>query len=402
MIIDGKSRGNGAQLGRYLIAPGENERVQVLEIRGVAALDVPGAVLEMDALAAGAQTDKPLYHASINTRASERMTDEQRIRAIDVLEEKLGLTGQPRTVVVHEKKGREHTHVVWSRIDIEHMRAIPDSHNYRKHEEAARQLEREFGHERVQGAHAEREGKERPERRPSHEELQQSKRSGLSPTQVKEKITELWRSSDSGKAFANALSEAGYVLARGDRRDFVVIDPGGGTHNLVRRIEGVRVKDVRERMADIDASTLPSVAEAKSIQRERLAQRNAEIAPNARPHGSRQTERNSLEADRGRSHGTAEKPGAEAHVVGGVGRSVGAVLDGIASLFERGLSGDAAQSDPGPAAAKPEPRGPDVEPTVLADEEQKTKLRQELAREFGRDLLDERDAESERERRRSR
>ena len=128
-----------------------------------------------------AQTEKSLYHASINTRASERMTDEQRIRAIDVLEEKLGLTGQPRTVVVHEKKGREHTHVVWSRIDVEHMRAIPDSHNYRKHEEAARQLEREFGHERVQGAHAEREGKERPERRPSHGELQQSKRSGLSP-----------------------------------------------------------------------------------------------------------------------------------------------------------------------------------------------------------------------------
>src|ERR1700730_8786096 len=197
MIIDGKSRGNGAQLGRYLIAPGENERVRVVEIRGVAALDVPGAVLEMDALAAGAQTEKPLYHASLNTRASERMTDEQRIHAIDVLEEKLGLTGQSRTVVVHEKKGREHTHVVWSRIDVEHMRAIPDNHNYRKHEEAARQLEREFGHERVQGAHIEREGKPRPERTPNYAEMQESKRSGLSPSEAKEKITGLWRSAES-------------------------------------------------------------------------------------------------------------------------------------------------------------------------------------------------------------
>jgi hypothetical protein len=402
MIIKGKSRSNGAQLGRYLVAPGENERVRVVEIRGVAALDVPGALLEMDALAAGAQTEKPLYHASINTRASERMTDEQRIRAIDVLEEKLGLTGQSRTVVVHEKKGREHTHVVWSRIDVEHMRAIPDNHNYRKHEEAARQLEREFGHERVQGAHVEREGKPRPERTPNYAEMQQSKRSGLSPSEAKEQITELWRSADSGQAFAAALSQAGFVLARGDRRDFVVIDPGGATHSLAKRIEGVRVKDVRERMADIDASTLPSVREAKSIQRERLAQRNAEIAPETRPVGSRQTERNTLEADRGRSHGTAEKPGAEAQVVGGVGRSVGAVIDGLASIFERGLSGDAAQSDPEPAGAKPERRRPDVEPTVLADEEEKTKRRQELAREFGRDLQDEREAEFERERRRSR
>jgi hypothetical protein len=402
MIIKGKSRGNGAQLGRYLIAPGENERVRVVEIRGVAALDVPGALLEMDALAAGAQTEKPLYHASINTRASERMTDEQRIRAIDVLEEKLGLTGQSRTIVVHEKKGREHTHVVWSRIDVEHMRAIPDNHNYRKHEEAARQLEREFGHERVQGAHAEREGKLRPERTPNYAEMQQSKRGGLSPSEAKEKITELWRSADSGQAFAAALSQAGFVLARGDRRDFVVIDPGGATHSLARRIEGVRVKDLRERMADIDVSALPSVREAKSIQRERLAQHGAEISPDARPDGSRQTERNTPEADRGRSHGTAEKPGAEAHVLGGVGRSVGAVIDGIASIFERGLSGDAAQSDPEPGGAKPEPRGPDVEPTVLADEEQKAKRRQELAREFGRDLQDEREAEFERERRRSR
>jgi hypothetical protein len=330
------------------------------------------------------------------------MTDDQRIRAIDVLEEKLGLTGQSRTIVVHEKKGREHTHVVWSRIDVEHMRAIPDNHNYRKHEEAARQLEREFGHERVQGAHVEREGKPRPERTPNYAEMQQSKRSGLSPSEAKEKITELWRSADSGQAFAAALSQAGFVLARGDRRDFVVIDAGGATHSLAKRIEGVRIKDVRERMADIDASTLPSVREAKSIQRERLAQRGAEISPDARSVGSRQTERNTLEADRGRSHGTAEKPGAEAHIAGGVGRSVGAVFDGLASIFERGLSGDAAQSDPEPAGAKPEPRGPEAEPTVLADEEQKTKRRQELAREFGRDLHDEREAEFERERRRSR
>ncbi|MFN1208979.1 relaxase/mobilization nuclease domain-containing protein, partial [Enterococcus lactis] len=79
--------------------------------------------------------------------------DEQRAYAIDKLEAALGLTGQPRIVVVHEKEGREHCHIVWSRIDLDRMAAISDSHNYPKHEEVARALEREFGHARVQGVH---------------------------------------------------------------------------------------------------------------------------------------------------------------------------------------------------------------------------------------------------------
>src|ERR1700731_1809333 len=134
------------------------------------------------------------------------------LQAIDRLEEALGLTGQSRVVVVHEKEGREHCHVVWSRIDLERMAAISDSHNYRKHEEVARTLEREFGHERVQGAHVEREGKERPKRTPSHAEMLQAERTGLSPKEAKEKITELWRSTDSGQAFANALDQNGWLL----------------------------------------------------------------------------------------------------------------------------------------------------------------------------------------------
>jgi hypothetical protein len=270
MIIKGKSRGNGAQLGRYLVTPLENERVQVIEVRGVSADNVPEAVIEMDALAAGSRCDKPLYHASINTRAKERMTDEQRLIAIDRLEAALGLTGQPRVVVSHVKKGREHCHIVWSRIDTERNRAISDSFNYRKHEEVARELEREFGHERVQGAHAERDGEPRPERTPSYHEMQQGKRTGLGAERVKEEITRLWQATSTGKEFAAALEKAGYVLARGDRRSFVVVDRKGGVHSLARRIEGARIKDVRERLADIDARELPSVPEAKKIQQERM------------------------------------------------------------------------------------------------------------------------------------
>jgi Relaxase/Mobilisation nuclease domain len=271
VIIKGGARGNGAQLGRYLVTPGQNERIQVIEVRGTVADDVPGAVREMDAVSLCTQCTRPLYHASINTPVTERLSPEQRSIAIDRLEAALGFTGQPRVVVVHEKGGREHTHIVWSRTDIEHQRAIRIDHNFRKHELVARELEREFGHARVQGAHIEREGRARPKRTPRHYELHQAARTGLRPQDVKKQVTEIWQRSDSGRAFAKGLAEAGFILARGDRRDFVVIDPQGGTHSLARCIEGATAKDVRARLADLDPRALPGVQEAKQIQRAQQA-----------------------------------------------------------------------------------------------------------------------------------
>lgn len=269
MIIKGKSVGGAKRLAIHLTRVDTNERAEVREIFGVAAEDLRGALLEMEAVASGSRTGKPFYHASINTRADERLSEQQRAFAISELEKKLGLSGQPRVVVVHEKEGREHCHIVWSRIDLDRMAAISDSHNYRKHEEVARDLERTFGHERVQGAHAEREGKERPDRTPSHAEMLAAERGAVSPQDAKTLVTVLWRGSDSGQSFKAALERHEWVLARGDRRDFVVIDHEGGTHSLARRVEGAKAKDIRARMADVNPDSLPSVAEARAIQRAR-------------------------------------------------------------------------------------------------------------------------------------
>jgi hypothetical protein len=273
MINKGTSCAGAFRLAKHVTRRDTNERVEVKEVRGVVAQDLLGALREMEAVACGARTAKPFYHASINTRADERLTDEQRAHAIDKLEESLGLTGQPRVVVVHEKKDREHTHIVWSRIDLDRMAAISDSHNFRKHEEVARALEKEFGHERVQGAHAERDGKERPARTPSHAEMLQADRTGVRPAAAKALMTDLWRETDSGKSFQAALETKWYVLARGDQRGFVAIDSEGGLHSVARRIEGAKAADVRQRFADIDPASLPSVAEAKQMQRESQAER---------------------------------------------------------------------------------------------------------------------------------
>lgn len=169
---------------------------------------------------------------------------------------------------MHEKLGREHIHIVWSRIDLERMRSVSDSHNYRKHEEVARDLERRFGHERVQGAHAERDGVGRPDRTPSRAELRQEERTGIKGKDVKAEVSEIFRASDGPEAFKAALENHGYQLARGDRRDFVIIDQAGGIHSLARRIDGVKAADLRAFMAPLDRESLPSSDEARAAIRE--------------------------------------------------------------------------------------------------------------------------------------
>jgi hypothetical protein len=106
VVIKGNARGSPADLAKHLKRTDTNERVTVIALRGVAAHDLAGALREMDALGAALRTERTLYHASINIRADEQMTPAQRDHAIDRLEAALGLTGQPRAIVEHEKQGR--------------------------------------------------------------------------------------------------------------------------------------------------------------------------------------------------------------------------------------------------------------------------------------------------------
>lgn len=83
---------------------------------------------------------------------------------------------------------------------------------------------------------------------------------------IRNTIHDCWQSADSGRAFAAALDEQGLILARGDKRDFVVVDRAGGDHALGRRITGATAAETRARMADIDRSGLPSVEQARERQ----------------------------------------------------------------------------------------------------------------------------------------
>lgn len=274
MIIKGGCRSNGAYFAKHLLNAVENRSIKLVEVRSLAARNIGNAFYEMKAVASGTRCKNFFYHASINPLAHESLTPEQWERAVDVLEKRLGLEGQPRFVVEHDKKGRVHRHVVWSRVDVDRMVAIPNNRDFEKHQAVTRQLEKEFGLEQgksVLGPEAEK-GK-RPARRPKSWEVMRGQKSGIDVKQVEEEVTALWKEADSPETFRAKLEGMGYVLARGDRRTYCIVDRAGDVHSLARRVKGVKASEIMDRLSpEIALKTLPNVRDAAAYQRERIVE----------------------------------------------------------------------------------------------------------------------------------
>ena len=104
MILVGNQRGGARDLAQHLMKT-ENDRVQVAEIRGFLAQDLAGAFVEAHAISKGTRCSQFLFSLSLNPPKGADVSDKAFFAAIDQAETKLGLTGQPRAVVFHEKRG---------------------------------------------------------------------------------------------------------------------------------------------------------------------------------------------------------------------------------------------------------------------------------------------------------
>jgi hypothetical protein len=280
MILVGNQRGGARDLARHLLKH-ENERVRVCELRGFIADDLHGAFEESYAISRGTKCKQFLFSLSLNPPKDAIVSDEQFMQAVDRAESSLGLTGQPRAVVFHEKRGddgqiRRHAHAVWSRIDVAEMKAVPLPHSKRKLQTVARELYLEHGWTMPRGLAV---TGERDPRNFTLAEWQQAKRRGDDPREIKAAFQDAWAISDSKGAFARALQERGYTLARGDRRSYVAVDHRGEVYAVPKWV-GIKTKAVRERLGDELA--LPSIADAKAetarVMREKMEAFRREVA----------------------------------------------------------------------------------------------------------------------------
>ncbi len=263
MIIKGVTHNNGAKLGRYMITGKAGERVELWQLRGFADEDIVLAFLSVHVMADATQCEQPFFHVQVRNPVGDRaLSREEWERIADRIEAKIGYEGQGRAIAFHvdEASGQEHMHVAWNRID-DALKAIPLPFYKLRLKEVAREIEEEFGLTRVKNERA-----PHAPRAAKRNESEQSRRLRVDGRAIRQTIQDIYERSPDGGSLRHGLDAAGMILARGDRRDFVVVDRAGGAHALNGRLLAATARQVAERLADLDPAMLPSVAEARARQ----------------------------------------------------------------------------------------------------------------------------------------
>lgn len=275
MIPFGSQRALGQDLATHLLNAQDNEYLEIAQVRGAVAQDLHGAFAEWEVQAeALTRCRQYLYSLSVNPDPRQgQLSRAQYLDYIDRVEERLGLSGQPRAVVFHIKHGREHCHVVWSRTDVEAGKARHIAFDREKLMMVTRQFARDHGLSLPDGYFADRDDDRAPPL--TLYEKQQERETGISKEERITIVTETWRQSDSPRAFVQALQQHGYILATG-KRPYVLVDIYGQVNALPKLIDdrSVRTKDIRAFLEQtFPPESLPTVDEAKALAaRHRKAQ----------------------------------------------------------------------------------------------------------------------------------
>lgn len=264
MILVGSQRAGASALADHLMNARDNDHVHLLELRDFMAEDLHGALDEAHAISKATQCKQFMFSLSLNPPGSH-IADEDEFRvAADRAEAKLGLTGQPRAIVIHEKEGRRHAHVVWSRINVDEMKAINLPHFKTRLRDLSRELFLDHGWDLPKGL--ETYGGKSPLNF-TLAEWQQAKRQNIDPREIKQVFWQAWERSDNLKSLAHALEEHGYFIAKGDQRGFVALDVQGNIYSLPKW-SGVRSKDARDKLGN--PAQLRPVSEVQQMLRERM------------------------------------------------------------------------------------------------------------------------------------
>jgi hypothetical protein len=262
VIAKGVTHRDGAILAGYLVTGKGRECAELWELRGFACTGIVAAFRSVHVMAAATKCTAPFFHLSVRNRAEERLDRSQWEYVANAIERMLGLTDQPRAVAFHtaEETGHSHMHIAWSRIDQETLTAKPLPFFGHRLKQVCRQLEEHFGLKPVPNNRA-----SAIRFAPTRAEDEQARRLQVDVHATRETIRNCFDRSDCARSFRDALAQEGFVLARGDRRDFLIVDGAGGIHALGKRILGVSAAEIRDRLADLPADLLPTLEQARAF-----------------------------------------------------------------------------------------------------------------------------------------
>lgn len=260
MIVKARAGTGGPALARYLDG-GKNEHAELLELRNMGAASLRQAVFQMDALARGSQCERHALHVQMRAAPGERLSADHWRDAADRYAEAFGLHEHQAALILHNQPdGATHCHIVFNRVHPDTLKAVHLSHNYAKHKELSRQMETDWGLRQVPDR---KRDQPRDYSNAGRPETEQARRAGADVHDIRDSIRQAWERSDNAVSFGVALADAGFTLARGDRRDFVAVDDNGHVYSIGKRSTGASAAAVRERMEGLGPVDVPTLAEVR-------------------------------------------------------------------------------------------------------------------------------------------
>lgn len=212
---------------------------------------------------AGRKAERTVYTYSLSWHPEEQPEKQEMIDAALETLAVLDLSEREAVLVAHNDTPHKHVHILTSLVHPENGRMADVSHDRLTLSRWAEQYEKEvsqkvYCEQRVEN------------NRIRDQEAAQGRQ--LAMVKYKEKthhrtdtIQALYEQSDSGQAFRAALEQEGLTLAKGDRRGFTIVDENGKVSSLTRNLKGVKLADVKARLAHV--TDLPRAAEIAQERR---------------------------------------------------------------------------------------------------------------------------------------
>lgn len=201
----------------------------------------------------GQLCERPVYPLALAWHPEEKPTKEEMIEAGREAQAALGMAEHEALYVAHNDENYAHLHLIICRVNPLTGKVADLGRSKLRLSQWARNYERKRGKIYCQQREANWAKRERGQYTKYREPAAPDKG----------RITDLYKRSDSGRAFAAALAEEGYALALG--RKIMLVDQTGKQYSLFRNVAGVKAKDIRRRLAGVDLPDIRAVRRSLGV-----------------------------------------------------------------------------------------------------------------------------------------
>ena len=220
--------------------------------------------------ATGRKLQKPVFSYSLAWHPEQNPDREHMLETAKKSVAVLGFTEHEMLIVAHRDEPQRHVHVIVNRVHPITGIAADLTNSKQKLSDFAHAYELEDGKVYCK----------------QREENVQKRKEGKETRYADPDLVKAWNDAADGKAFIQALKNKGFHLAQGRKR-IVLVDKQGKIFNPTRQLPGVRAKDLKAKLGDLNLRALFDAAslraQIQNKERKKYDERQQEAAKKLSP-----------------------------------------------------------------------------------------------------------------------